>query len=119
MLDYTKPVRTRDGRPARVICTDRALNDRPVIALVKMEDGHEGVCAYTREGRYTKTFLDPLDLVNVPEKVRVRYWLNVYPPDTPNYLGFHESRDAADGLAAPGRIACIEIDREVEVGEGL
>lgn len=42
MFDPTKPVRTRDGRPARIICTDRkALGAAPIAALVMGVSGED------------------------------------------------------------------------------
>lgn len=44
-----KPVCTRDGRKARIICFDR--NDLyPIVALIECEEGKEMVGAYSNEG---------------------------------------------------------------------
>lgn len=61
---------------------------------------------------------DPmLDLAPPPKKkVRVRCWLNV---DASEGLSCCLSRDDADKFASVNRIACIEIDIEVEEGKGL
>ena len=61
---------------------------------------------------------DPmLDLTPPPKKtVRVRCWLNV---DACGSVGLFEDREDAGRLASANRIACIEIDRVVEEGEGL
>ena len=39
-FDPTKPVQTRDGREARIICTDvERKGDWPIVALIKTSDG--------------------------------------------------------------------------------
>ena len=40
---------TRDGRPARVICTD-AVNENPIVALVTAYDNSEVIYRYTKDG---------------------------------------------------------------------
>lgn len=73
-FDPTKPVRTRDGRPARIICTDREGNGSrtggnfPVIALVKDEGSLcETILSLTKEGRLYEEGEHGGDLVNIPE----------------------------------------------------
>jgi len=82
-LDPTKPVQTRNGRKARIICVDRegknASSKYPIIALVKASDGSEELRSYTVDGFHF--FTDEKeesenDLVNVPEERTV--WVNVY-----------------------------------------
>lgn len=47
-IDWAKPIRTVDGRPARVICTDRKSNWSPIIVLVSIEPDGE-VVQFTNE----------------------------------------------------------------------
>lgn len=66
-FDPTKPVQTRDGRPARIIATDRRNNTFPIVALVGPDERPE---TYTAKGAYfdsTSRYED--DLVNIPQKV--------------------------------------------------
>lgn len=66
-FDPTKPVRTRDGRPARIICVDRQ-NKYPIVALVT-EAGQELVCLFTRAGKnYAIGPESDEDLVNIPQR---------------------------------------------------
>jgi hypothetical protein len=72
MFDPTKPVQTRDGRKARIICTDRQDLVMPIVALYRgtLPRG-EGVSYHHADG--TATYGSPNnDLVNIPEQV-VRY----------------------------------------------
>ena len=49
-FDPTKPVRTNDGRPARIICTDRVEANYPVLALVTSPTGREVPRSFTLDG---------------------------------------------------------------------
>jgi hypothetical protein len=58
------------------------------------------------------------NLAPPPKKtLRVRLWLNVY--DKGRLVYQYGTRELADIEATSKRFACIEIDREVEEGEGL
>lgn len=63
-VDLTKPVMTRDGRKARVICTD-AKSEFPIIVLIECA-GVEVAMSYKADCRFCY-MLDGYDLVNVPE----------------------------------------------------
>lgn len=69
-----KPVCTRDGRKARIICFDR--NDLyPIVALIECEDGEEIIGSYSKEGQ-TFYEIKGTDLMMLPEK-KVG-WANIY-----------------------------------------
>lgn len=119
---------TRDGRKARIICTDAKLvrvgKPCPIAFLVADPDNGHG-CDGSDEKPYPATIdgtvpnFPGTDLLNAPapkRKVRVRLFVNVYGNPVPYS---YASREAADYAADDDRIACIEIDREVEEGEGL
>jgi hypothetical protein len=78
-FDPTKPVQTRDGRKARIVCTDSRASDMPIIALAEM-GGWAPHLEYAfgcyADGRVSKDRDDDLDLVNIPEKVTG--YVNVY-----------------------------------------
>lgn len=75
-FDPTKPVQTREGRPARIICTDRSHPDFPIIALVTGLDGRETFATFTTQGKFFALSESSLNLVNVPE--RKSRWANSY-----------------------------------------
>ena len=72
-----KPVCTRDGRKARIVCFDR-INARPILALVPSTDGKgEDVFDYFVSGKRIANALESdLDLMMLPEKKEG--WVNVY-----------------------------------------
>ena len=67
--------KTREGRPYRVICVDKA-GESPVVALVHHDDGDEGAIAYLQNGRVHPTSETPFDLLREPEKVTL--WFNLW-----------------------------------------
>ena len=72
-FDPTKPVQTRDGREARIICTDvERKGDWPIVALIKTSDG-ERPYLYKEDGcTFEDRRMDPDDLINIPTSDRVR-----------------------------------------------
>lgn len=73
----SRKVITRDGRSARIICTNRLDENYPVIALVRNED-YEMCYSYTTFGKlYTNQSINrELDLFFAPEKKSA--WINLY-----------------------------------------
>lgn len=117
-LDLTKPVQTRQGQPVRVLCSDRAHPEYPVIALVRMQNGTEFLETYTADGKRVPSAADDSlnNLVNVPQKIEG--WLNFYADGSfSQYL--HSIRENADDIAegAKDRVACVKIS--YTEGEGL
>ena len=114
-FDPTKPVRYRNGKPARILCVDRP---HPYCPIVSMDDVG-GLLHHYRDGR-TLPEQDkqgtPWDLVNIPEEREVEFWVNVYRDRIASPC---LSKNQADGYADTGRIACLHFKRKFTVGEGL
>lgn len=81
-----------------------AFNDKEFV----LHNDHNGY--FIRQLDYLE-YLKP-----IPKVHHVDFWLNVYPNchDT-----IHGTREAADIYGGKGRIACINIKRDVTEGEGL
>lgn len=63
-----KPVCTRDGRKARIICFDmNSFNNHIIVALITEENGTESIYSYTSEGKWKETKTEN-DLMMLPEK---------------------------------------------------
>lgn len=106
---------TRDGRAARIICTDRANSSHPLIVLIGTEgdgDNVESVWPYTVSG-HNHRFEG--DLVPLPKRIQREYWANGY---ATGQFGFYSSREGAD-LNAGARVACVKVVIDCEEGEGL
>lgn len=69
-----KPVCTRDGRKARIICFD-AKYDKPIVALI-YDCNKETVLQYLESGRFFVDQIDKYDLMMLPQKKEG--WVNVY-----------------------------------------
>lgn len=76
MFDPKKPVQTRDGRKARIVCTDRKTNTQyTVLALIQnVGTDNESAYGYTADGSAGAGLEQGRDLVNIPNK---RY-VNLY-----------------------------------------
>lgn len=111
-IDWTKPVRTKDGRAVRVLCTD-GPGEYPVVGFINGIDGPE---CWHADGRYFESFGDDRDLENAPQRIQREYWVNVY--DGVAELYTYHSRKEADENAGQ-RFACVKITIDCEEGEGL
>jgi hypothetical protein len=90
-FDPTKPVQTRNGKPARIICTDaKNVVGRPIVALITNNLGHEETVLRNTDG--TSVVGPQFDLVNVPE--RTEKFVNYYKNGEP--FAFHPTRKSAD-----------------------
>lgn len=70
-LDVTKPVHTRSGREARIVCTDVLDTIYPILVLIKTENQRKEQFEYpvrvTPEGRFAIGVDSDDDILNVPE----------------------------------------------------
>ena len=93
-----KPVCTRDGRKARIICFDaKKIDEKNIIALVpsKYCPGFEDLIAYPNNGNYYRGHESDGDLMMLPEKKEM--WINIY-KSTTNYIpggSLYDTEEAA------------------------
>ena len=73
-----KPVCTRDGYKARIICFDAKGMHQPIVALVTQDNGVEYIETYYSNGRFNDDINSQSggDLMMLPEK-KVG-WVNLY-----------------------------------------
>ena len=97
-LANPRKVITRNGRKARIICTD-AKNNYPIVALIETPNGKERQpCGYKEDGTYIIGENHPCDLFFAPEKHEG--WLNIYRNKSGFYLrGNYKSKEEADEVA--------------------
>ena len=114
MLDLTKPLQTRDGRPVTLITTQ----GREPWPLVGYIGGNTSPWTWRSDGTIGKWETD-YDLINVPEPKRNgEVWVNIYVSDGGSILSVSwVSRQDADKNAHPARIACVRVPWTE--GEGL
>ena len=98
-----KPVCTRDGRKARIICFDRSGTDYPILSLIK-ENDKESVYHYDIEG---KSSIHPkLDLMMLLEKKEK--WINIYK----KWL-YDSKEDAMEGVTDTSDYICtVKVELE-------
>ena len=71
-----RPVCTRDGRKARIICFDKE-DIRPIVALIKSDKGGESAYYYYTNGMtLSNNYQSVHDLMMLPEKKEG--WVNIY-----------------------------------------
>ena len=72
-----RKVVTRDGRPVRIICTDRkGLDVKPIVALITLPNCDEIVKCFWDNGIETAGSKDKNDLFFFPAKYE--RWINIY-----------------------------------------
>lgn len=114
-IDLTKPVKTRDGRTARIVSTN-LCGPYPIAAVVERGDG-ETLIICTSEGKIADGDGESsLDLMNVPEKHEA--WINIYHNEHEcPWVCSYQTKEEADYRAAPDRISCVRV--EYEIGDGV
>lgn len=104
-----KPVCTRDGRKARIICFDR--NDLyPIVALIECEDGKEIIGAYSKEGQTEIYEIKGTDLMMLPEKKEG--WVNVYKDGLLDTKSYNTKKEAFDKASPRDYVDTVKINWE-------
>jgi hypothetical protein len=109
-IDWTKPIETTCGKPARVLCTDRKNAEFPILLLVTELDGKElcRTCSRDGGGDWSGTRYR-----NVRKELKRAIYVNVYPDDMADrgvgVYGGHSTRKQADSAASGYRVACVKV----------
>lgn len=75
-----KPVCTRDGKKARILCYDLKRAEYPIVAAIEPRDRFaESVLSYDKNGRFEHNTENNNDLMMLPEKKEG--WINIYKGD--------------------------------------
>jgi hypothetical protein len=112
------PVKLVNGEEAWIDAINEGQEAYRYTGRIRNFEGEWIAAGWHAEGRYMYAKTDhELNLAPPPKKkVRVRAWLNV---DADGTVSFYDLRGKADTHRFSDRIACKEIDIEVEEGEGL
>ena len=110
MFNPDKPVQTRDGRKARIICTDRKDSHYPIVALVSYRGEDYEHCEYfTSDGLYSISGELGSDLINIPDTKYLTVYITV---NGKLIHGLFDSKNEAMSLAinkrASGRKVLLE-----------
>lgn len=74
LANPNRKIVTRDGRSARIVCTDRGETEYPIVALVK-DKNEENIYSFSPNGVCSPIVNDD-DLFFAPEKKEG--WINIY-----------------------------------------
>ena len=106
----SKKVVTRDGRSARIRCTNRIDPYFPIVALISTESG-EDIVEYTSNGLHWLGAKTDYDLFFAPEKHEG--WVNIYPGPFTGVVVYKTEEDAKHCANANAKvIATIKIEWE-------
>ena len=115
-IEMGKQYRTRDGREVRIYAVD-GYETVPVHGAIKQEAGWVQV-GWRADGNWSGYGSgNAADLIEVKPRIKRKLWVNVYSDGRTGQL-FKEKAEA-DRYSVCGRIACVEIDIDVEEGHGL
>ena len=113
LTNPSKKVVTREGKPARIICTD-ARGEYPVIALIEhYQETLDVTFSFTKDGKWcTDETNSNKDLFFAPEKHEG--WTNVYEEGTNRYLDgcICSTEEEAKRIRGYGYITTIKIKWE-------
>ena len=76
LANPSRKIVTREGKPARIICTDAKFEKYQVLALITKKDGQESLATFDTSGKSCSGYNSHLDLFFAPEKHEG--WVNVY-----------------------------------------
>lgn len=112
LANPSQKVMTRDGRKARIVCTDMK-NAQPILALIT-EGNREDIRFYFQNGVWCNDFPNhKLDLVFVP--IKKKGWINIFRYKTELYIGdVFETKEEAEkmGKLSKNYITTIKIEWE-------
>ena len=110
-----KPVCTRDGRKARIICFDAKRKDgKNIMALIPSKEypGFEDLVAYPNNGNYHGGHENDGDLMMLPQKKE--WWINLCKNNHGDTLavGVFPNREEAVSNCPPSYLSTIKIEWE-------
>ena len=99
LANPSRKIVTREGKPARTICTDAKVEKYPLLALVTEKDGQESFATFETSGKFRGGYNSHLDLFFAPEKHEG--WLNIYRSESGFYLrgNPYKSKEEAEEVA--------------------
>ena len=108
-----RKVVTRDGRPVRIICTDRkGLNVKPIVALITLPNCDEIVKCFWDNGIETAGSEDKNDLFFFPAKyercINI-YGNSIYYPGTKMY---NTEQEAKEMRGTGAYVATVKVEWE-------
>ena len=116
MIDPKRTYRTRDGRDVRIYAVDGG-SEFCVHGAIRDSRGAWEARQWPADGRLAGLMAAACDLIEVKPRIKRKVWVNVYQGELPEVA--HPSKREADCFSNEARIACVEIEIDVEEGHGL
>lgn len=113
LANPSKKIVTREGKPARIICTDAKSEKYQVVALVTKKGGQEVLATFDTLGKYRSGYNSHLDLFFTTEKHEG--WINVYKSGFSWSSGtsiWQTEDEAKKWIGAAGYVTTIKIEWE-------
>lgn len=114
-IELGKQYRTRDGREVRIYAVD-GKDEWSVHGAIKNPNGWHSTI-WMADGTWCE-IETPIDLIEVKPRIKRKVWVNVY-DDWERPSSYYPTKELADFHCSDLRIACVEIDIDVEEGHGL
>ena len=113
LANPSRKIMTREGKPARIICTDAKFEKYPLVALITKKDGREFIAIFDTLGKYHCKHDSYLDLFFAPEKHEG--WINLYKSGISWSLGtsiWQTEEEAKKWVDAADYVTTIKIEWE-------
>ena len=118
MIDKNRTYKTRDGREVRIYATD-GQDAWPIHGAVLRNFGWSSEC-WDKNGSASSIMPHDNDLIEVRPRIKRTVWLNVY--EESDRGGHYKEKSEADAIGRSSgltRLACVQVEIDVEEGDGL
>jgi hypothetical protein len=107
-VDWSKPLATIGGDAVEFV---RTINGHPYnrLCIRRKADGHETAVVCNDDG-------NPWSIINAPERIERDVWLTLYRSGD---ISTDETEEAAKANRDKDRVACVRVQIDCNVGEGL
>ena len=110
----SRKIVTRDGRNARIICTDQKGTLYKIVGLIDNGD-KEAINNFTLKGESCFDLETNFDLVCAPEKYE--RWVNLYKEDDNIYASMDtfKTKEEAEAVSCSSCIATVKVEWEEQI----
>ena len=114
MIDLNKTYKTKGGREWRYYGEN---GNGQIHGALKDGDGTWRIDVWGKNGKYFPRHDSSMDLVEVKPRIKRTYWISIYEDFA--HLQFHSFREELNSGDSFNRLACVKVESDCEVGEGL
>ena len=114
MIDPNKTYQTKGGHEWRWYGES---GNGQIHGAFKSSLGLWNVDVWKKNGKYFPRHDSSMDLVEVKPRIKRTYWISIYEDFA--HLQFHSFREELNSGDSFNRLACVKVEIDCEVGEGL